>query len=266
MKACFSTLGCPDWTTRQILAALRGIGFAGLEVRGLEGEMNVPASPHLQPGSDFLRGLADSGCRVAVLGSSASFSRPDEALEECRAYVLAAAAIGCPIVRVFGGNLPEGRDRRETLALIGPALRRASSFASDHGVTIGLETHDAWCRGDEVAMVLEAVDHPALGVIWDFHHSYRHGETPAASLAAIGPGILHVHLKDGFQREGTVSYTLLGEGDLPLMGFLQGLKDIGYVGMLSLEWEKKWHPQLAEPELAFPLYKVELDRLLARLV
>ncbi len=112
MKACFSTLGCPDWTTRQILAALRGIGFAGLEVRGLEGEMNVPASPHLQPGSDFLRGLADSGCRVAVLGSSASFSRPDEALEECRAYVLAAAAIGCPIVRVFGGNLPEGRDRQ----------------------------------------------------------------------------------------------------------------------------------------------------------
>lgn len=265
MKHCFSTLGCPDWTVGQILAAVRGIGFAGIEVRGLEGEMDAPRSPHLQPGSAFLGTLSELGCQVAVLGSSASFSSPTAAVEECRRYTETASAIGCPIVRVFGGNLPEGMDRPQALAVVAPALTEACRVAADSNVTIGLETHDAWCRGDEVAMLLEAVDHPALRVIWDAHHSYRHGETPASSVAAVGEHIAHVHLKDGFFRGGKIDYTLFGDGDLPLLGFLQELKDIGYEGMLSLEWEKKWHPRLPEPELAFPLYSTRLDELLARL-
>lgn len=26
----------------------------------------------------------------------------------------------------------------------------------------------------------------------------------------------------------------------------------GYDGFVSVEWEKKWHPEIAEPEVAFP--------------
>jgi sugar phosphate isomerase/epimerase len=265
MKACFSTLGCPDWGVGQILDCIRELGFAGVEIRGLEGEMSAPASPHLKPGSDFLKELERLGCVVAGLGSSASFGKPQAAVDECKAYIEAAAAIGCKVVRVFGGQLPEGLDRPQAAQAMAPALQEACDFAAERGVFVGLETHDAWCRCDQVAIILEAVNHPALKVIWDCHHSLRQGETAAQSLAAMGDALVHVHLKDGFMTDGKVDYRLFGDGDLPLREVLQGLKDVGYGGYLSLEWEKKWHPTLPEPEVAFPQFRQKLDELLASL-
>jgi sugar phosphate isomerase/epimerase len=249
----------------QILDCIRDLRFEGVEIRGLEGEMWVPASPHLRPGSDFLAELHRLGCVVACLGSSASFGKPDAAVEEWKAYIEAASAIGCKLVRVFGGQLPEGMDRAQAARAMAPALREACDFAAQRGVFVGLETHDAWCRCDQVAMILEAADHPALKVIWDCHHSLRQGETPGQSLAAVGDALVHVHLKDGFMVDGKAQYRLFGEGDLPLREVLQTLKDAGYEGYLSLEWEKKWHPNLPEPEVAFPQFRRKLDELLASL-
>jgi hypothetical protein len=33
---------------------------------------------------------------------------------------------------------------------------------------------------------------------------------------------------------------------------LIALHQIGYDGWLSVEWEKHWHPEIAEPEIALP--------------
>jgi len=45
---------------------------------------------------------------------------------------------------------------------------------------------------------------------------------------------------------------LLGEGEIPVKDALHLLKERGYVDFISVEWEKKWHPELAEPEVAYP--------------
>jgi hypothetical protein len=38
----------------------------------------------------------------------------------------------------------------------------------------------------------------------------------------------------------------------------------GYdAGWLSVEWEKKWHPELAEPEIALPQHSAKLREYLA---
>jgi fatty-acyl-CoA synthase len=33
---------------------------------------------------------------------------------------------------------------------------------------------------------------------------------------------------------------------------LEALRRFGYGGYVTVEWEKKWHPELAEPEVALP--------------
>ena len=33
---------------------------------------------------------------------------------------------------------------------------------------------------------------------------------------------------------------------------LAALRAAGYDGWLTVEWEKRWHPELAEPEVALP--------------
>jgi len=35
-------------------------------------------------------------------------------------------------------------------------------------------------------------------------------------------------------------------------GQLAALREAGYTGYVSVEWEKKWHPEIADPEIALP--------------
>ena len=43
-------------------------------------------------------------------------------------------------------------------------------------------------------------------------------------------------------------------GDVPLKTMLDLLVAGGYNGYACLEWEKRWIPSLAEPEIVFPQY------------
>ena len=41
---------------------------------------------------------------------------------------------------------------------------------------------------------------------------------------------------------------------LPLKAVISRLRQDGYEGFYSFEWEKRWHPELPEPERALPRY------------
>ena len=41
------------------------------------------------------------------------------------------------------------------------------------------------------------------------------------------------------------------------------LKGGGYDGWVSVEWEKRWHPEVADPEIIVPQYAHRLRELLA---
>jgi fatty-acyl-CoA synthase len=45
---------------------------------------------------------------------------------------------------------------------------------------------------------------------------------------------------------------LLGEGEVPVRDMLRALARRGYAGWVSVEWEKKWHPEIPDPEIALP--------------
>jgi glucosamine-6-phosphate deaminase len=47
---------------------------------------------------------------------------------------------------------------------------------------------------------------------------------------------------------------LPGEGDVPAARVLARLARDGYAGFVSFEWEKRWHPEIAEPEVALPSF------------
>jgi len=96
-------------------------------------------------------------------------------------------------------------------------------------------------------------------VLWDLHNPIALGEPPAKTASFIGSHTRHVHIKDG-KKSG--AYTLLGEGDTPLPELVAALHQVGYRGYLSLEWEKAWHPELAEPEVVFPHAARYLTKLL----
>jgi hypothetical protein len=46
----------------------------------------------------------------------------------------------------------------------------------------------------------------------------------------------------------------VGRGESPIFQAIDLLRNGGYAGYYSFEWEKLWHPELEEPELALPAY------------
>ena len=68
----------------------------------------------------------------------------------------------------------------------------------------------------------------------------------------MGHNLRHVHLKDAVRLPGKDEWQLvmMGEGEVPVRELLTLLAGTGYDGWVSLEFEKKWHPELGRPEVA----------------
>jgi sugar phosphate isomerase/epimerase len=66
--------------------------------------------------------------------------------------------------------------------------------------------------------------------------------------------VRHTHLKDSKPSGTDRRYVLTGTGEVPVARQVEVLAHAGYTGYYCFEWEKKWHPEIEEPEVAFPHY------------
>ena len=188
---------------------------------------------------------------LVCLDTSIELAQPfDRALP---AAVELASEWGAPAVRVFGGA---GGPLDEIARRLEPVLGRAEEL----GVTIALETHDAFSSAALVAELLQRVPSPAFAAIWDVHHPFRLGESPDDVVRALGARIHLVHVKDARRNGDDWELVPLGEGEVPVRESLAALAAGGYDGWLTVEWEKRWHPELAEPEVALPRDVATLKR------
>jgi sugar phosphate isomerase/epimerase len=187
--------------------------------------------------------VARAAVPLVSLDTSIELARPFE--RELPAAVELANAWGAPIVRVFGGEVGALDDVAHRLE---PALERAEEL----GLTVALETHDDFSSAELVAELLQRVGSPSFTAVWDVHHPYRVGESPQDVVRALGARVGLVHVKDARRRGDGWELVALGDGEVPVRESLGVLREAGYEGWLTVEWEKRWHPELAEPELALP--------------
>ena len=164
-----------------------------------------------------------------------------------------------PVIRYFAARTPPELDLERSIQAVGEMLAQLSDHATAAGIKIGVETHDEFASSTTVARALALAPSPAVGGIWDLFHTARMGETPAQALDTLGDRVLNVHLKDGRRAADGWQLLLLGEGEIPVKDALRLLKERGYDDFISVEWEKKWHPELAAPEVAFPQHLAVLQ-------
>jgi sugar phosphate isomerase/epimerase len=160
------------------------------------------------------------------------------------------------MVRVFGGAFPQDMSVEQAVEKAAPNARALADLAASYGCTLVFETHDNWVDSRAAAKLLKAVDHPSFRALWDVNHPWRmRGETPEYTLSQIGRDIAYTHIKDSRPTgEDSFEYVPIGEGDVPLREAFRGLARLGYDGWLVFEHEKRWHPGLPEPEVAFPQF------------
>lgn len=203
---------------------------------------------------------ADRGVLLSNLAFTANLAREDEAeqaaeIARVKKYVDLAEALGIERIRHdVAQRRTEGDDSVEfdqALALIAPAVKEIAQYAAGKGIRTSVENHGYFVQASErVRRLIHAVDEPNFGTTLDIGNFLCVDEEPTIAVAANLPYANIVHFKDFYVRtqdpgEGWfrsrggryLRGAIVGNGDIDTRAVIRAIKDSGYDGYASIEFE-----------------------------
>ncbi|WP_231740843.1 family 16 glycoside hydrolase [Thalassoglobus neptunius] len=146
-------------------------------------------------------------------------------------------------------------------------------LVEEYQIPIAIHNHGPGAAYDKVDDVLQWVEgrSPLIGACVDTGHYLRSDEDPVEVIQKLGKRVFGVHLKDvrtiysdeekatlleslppnrkkHLEQEGKI-FTILGEGELNVVGVLRALRNIDFDRNLSLEYEENPENPLSDIEL-----------------
>ena len=214
--------------------------------------------------------LLETGLPVPIFSVAQNFAKTDPTLREAevqkiRFGVDEALFYGAHVVRVFAGDVAEGITFDQAREWIIEGLADASRYAGQNGIKLALENHGKLAgRGDQVAGIIADVrklaGNDALGANPDTGNFLLVNQPSHEAIAQVASLANMVHFKDfapaPADHEGFAYSTLdgskfvgtaVGEGIVELGTCIQTLKDSGFNGWLSVEYEGEEDPFTAVP-------------------
>lgn len=169
----------------------------------------------------------------------------DELLKRTEWFAKSSAELGCQSIPVVPGIRPPGVTRDECFAETVRSLKRLMPVAEDYGVGLAFEFigfNGFTIQGvAETLRVIEAVNRPRIGMVFDFIHFYT-GEYVLEELQATDSKLIDmVHLDDALNlplevhRQTDGKRLLPGQGIMNTDEIMNTLVDIGYDGDYSIE-------------------------------
>ncbi len=255
MKAAFSTLGCPNWSFNEIYATAKDIGFDGIEIRGIGNEMYAPKMSVFSPDKlEATKKRFEGNLKISCLTSAACVAS-SACFDEAEDYLRLAHELGVPFVRMLISDTtyPVEVDLETAAA----RYRAVCDIALDKGYKVQplIETNGILASSHKMLEFMQAVSRPNAGVLWDINHPYRYFQEPVEETAKrLGRYIKYMHVKDSHMENGELKYRMMGYGDMPTYDALRAARAEGFDGYVSLEWVKRWMPELQEPGIVFSHY------------
>ncbi|HEU5051725.1 MAG TPA: sugar phosphate isomerase/epimerase family protein [Hanamia sp.] len=259
----FSTLGCPDWDFTKITDFAVQHNYEGIEMRGLLHEMDLTKCPEFNSAqniSNTLSLMKGKNLAFVDLGSSTNLHISDlrertKNLNEAKRFIDLAEKINCPFVRVFPNQIPANQDKNETIDLIIKGLTELGNYAKGSNVKVLMETHGDLVWSNDLKKIMVSAFNDHTGLVWDITNMWSvTKEPPEEVYKRLKKYICHTHVKDLKMENGKEHYVLLGQGEVPIFTAIDALRKGGYKGYYSFEWEKLWHPEIADPEIAIADY------------
>ena len=117
----------------------------------------------------FLQGLALTGTGVRNDFTSADPEVRTKEIDLVKNWIVAAAKLGAPYVRVFAGReSPEGHTRDEIKSWVIDALQECADFASSYGVMVTFQNHnDFIVATEDIIDIMENVNSEWFGLMLD---------------------------------------------------------------------------------------------------
>ena len=260
MKTCLYTGLLDDRDVWKAIDLVAELGYQAIEIGGTYDNHFNPDKLSIDEAQQIIDYAKNKGLEVAAIAQHVLFAVKDpkefrRRVDYFKKNLDYASKTGVPVVVTctggtwdWVGNL-SGVDGLEAFDKVVEGLKESAEFAKDVGVIIALEAVFENVVGDYLSMirVLDAVDHPNLKINFDIQQYAVHLYDIPKLIHDYGDLICHCHLKgvkvkrpSGHVVDQFV-YPAMGseEDDIDWPEFIAALKDIGYKGPLSVNYESK---------------------------
>jgi sugar phosphate isomerase/epimerase len=140
------------------------------------------------------------------------------------------------------------------------ALDQLEQLVEEFQINIAIHNHGPRHRYDKIQDVVSAVNgrHKRIGASVDTGHFLRSSENPVKAIEALGERVYSVHLKD---VKDAKQFTILGKGDLDLLGTLKALNQLRFREVLALEYEENPQNPIADLQECLTAVRAAVDKL-----
>lgn len=230
------------WTTADVIARCVEMAVDGvsLETCYLDGTSDAQIA-------DLRHLLDEAGLdRVLAWGhpGGLQMGRSDDRFADALAAVDHAVRLGAELLRIVVGTTTDFRTEDEAVVLdrLKPRVAELAGRARRDGLPVAIETH-CDLSVDGLRELVESVDQPGLGVVFDTANVVRIGDDLLRAAKVLAPHTLMLHVKDidlAASAEpgvpgGWWPCVPLGIGDLDLLQALALFDEAGFDGLACVE-------------------------------
>jgi len=210
----------------------------------------------------IVKQAAEKKLDISSYTVGANFIQPDNdayrtEIERTKKQVDIAHALGARLMRHDAASRPAEQaglqQFEKDLPTIADACREIADYAAQYGITTSVENHGLHVQHSErVRRLIEAVDRKNFKTTLDIGNFVCVDEDPLEAVKNNAPYASLVHVKDfylraesldpgeGFEKTPAGNYwrgAIVGHGDLDIRGAFKAIKQAGYDGYLSVEFE-----------------------------
>ncbi len=248
-------------TEKELISLAKELGFEAFEFS----EINTPEG---MDKIEYAKELREEAQRVGIplvqysIGADfiyGSEGNLETEIERLKYEVDVAEALGVVGMRhdTTGGYKDEDAEKYtfdDALPRIIEGCRKVSEYAKTKGIKTMTENHGFFSQDScRVKAIVEGVNFDNFGTLVDIGNFLCADEHPADAVKTMAPYAFYVHAKDfcirskedmlspdGFFKTRGGNFlkgVILGHGDVPVLECLKLIKDSGYNGYVTLEFE-----------------------------
>ena len=231
----FSTYATQKVDVFEALPRIRAIGYDAIEIAIGDAWPTAPRKLNRNTRRRLADTLRDLGFPPPALFGPVSTCARDRDRQAMRAGFVRNCILaedlnfgGNPaiITTTVSGPLTNWNTDRDAVAA---DLMELADLAAEHHVILAVEPHVGAILDtpEKAAWLMENTRHPNLKIHFDHSHFHVQGIDLRHAADLCLPDTVHIHIKDGYMKDGAVTFLLPGEGSLDLIEYFTTLLDAG---------------------------------------
>ncbi len=242
MNLSFSTNRWNGVELNEFIDIAKEYKFSGIEIHNIN---EIKDNPR-----DVYHRLLENRISISCIDMTCDISADeDAAINEFKACAEFCNALHSKYIRVKASGEEEN---------VISFLEKILPEAEKNGIVILVETVGIYADTTKLRELLNYFASDNLAALWDLHYPYRvAGEAPEVTVKNLGAYIRHIHMKDS---DGSDSYSLVGEGSLPIAEVINALRSVNYNEFISIEWDPDWDSDISDMDIIFPHFVSYMSR------